>query len=283
MPQAEFLPDNRLHLHHGPIDLIIQVWGKDRARAYDQAIARFQTILTQLVADLDLLRQPVCNQDPSSPVARNMVAAVAPFSDVFVTPMAAVAGAVADEICRAMCAGLTLTKAYVNNGGDIAVYLAKGQSLTATLHDSPDAGRITLTASHPARGLATSGWQGRSHSLGIADSVTVLAKTAAKADVAATLIANAVNLHDHPAISRTPANVLMPDSDLGARLVTTKVGSLTKNEIISALTAGQTLACDMIHNNQITTAALSLHGQTIYAGDALAIRTGDQNARLQTA
>ena len=50
------------------------------------------------------------------------------------------------------------------------------------------------------RGIATSGWRGRSFSLGIADAVTVLAATAAEADAAATVIANAVDLPGHPAI-----------------------------------------------------------------------------------
>ena len=65
------------------------------------------------------------------------------------------------------------------------------------------------------RGIATSGWRGRSFSLGIADAVTVLADRAAAADAAATIIANAVDLPGHPAIVRVPACELAPDSDLG--------------------------------------------------------------------
>jgi ApbE superfamily uncharacterized protein (UPF0280 family) len=53
---------------------------------------------------------------PTAPLA----AAVSP---LHFTPMAAVAGAVADEMLAAMVAGRTLTKAYVNDGGDIAVHL----------------------------------------------------------------------------------------------------------------------------------------------------------------
>ena len=67
------------------------------------------------------------------------------------------------------------------------------------------------------RGVATSGWRGRSFSLGIADAVTVLAATAAAADAAATIIANAVDLPGHPAIARRPASELEDDSDLGDR------------------------------------------------------------------
>jgi uncharacterized protein len=66
----------------------------------------------------------------------------------------------------------------------------------------------------PVRGIATSGWRGRSFSRGIADSVTVLAKTAAMADAAATVIANAVNVV-HPGIVRRPACDIRDDSDWG--------------------------------------------------------------------
>ena len=49
--------------------------------------------------------------------------AVYPFYPTFVTPMAAVAGAVADYMLSILCENNKLRKAYVNNGGDIAVYL----------------------------------------------------------------------------------------------------------------------------------------------------------------
>ena len=87
------------------------------------------------------------------------------------------------------------------------------------------------------RGVATSGWQGRSHSLGIADAVTVLARCAAVADAAATLIANAVDV-DHPGIRREPARVLDEDSDLGDRPVTVAVPALDPETIDAALDAG---------------------------------------------
>ena len=282
MPQASLLPDGRLHLNHGPIDLIVQAWGADQSAAYKQGTARFQTVLGELAGELDLLRTPVSSTLPLGKIARAMANTVVPHSDVFVTPMAAVAGAVADEVCRAMCDGLRLDKAYVNNGGDIAFHLGAGQHLICAIHAGHGAGSVLLTADQAARGLATSGWHGRSHSLGIADAVTVLARTAADADVAATLIANAVNLPDHPAITRQPADTLNPDSDLGARPVTTAVGPLSDAEIANALAAGQVQAMQMIRTHKITAAALFLRGQNCYAGAALA-PTGEHHARLQTA
>jgi hypothetical protein len=108
------------------------------------------------------------------------------------------------------------------------------------------------------RGVATSGWRGRSFSLGIADAVTVLASSAAVADAAATLIANAVDLPGHPAIERTPAGDLDPQSDLGDLLVTREVGPLAANEIDIALAAGALEAEHWRRAGVIEAAALRL-------------------------
>jgi ApbE superfamily uncharacterized protein (UPF0280 family) len=178
------------------------------------------------------------------------------FSDVFVTPMAAVAGAVAEEILDALVAGRRVPKAYVNNGGDIAFHLMPGERVSAL----GPAGPIEITHADPARGLATSGAGGRSHSLGIADAVTVAAGSAADADVAATLIANAVDLPGHAAIGRAPASDLSPDSDLGDRLVTISVGRLTAQDVESALDRGEALARRFRAEGRILEAALSLEG-----------------------
>jgi ApbE superfamily uncharacterized protein (UPF0280 family) len=197
-----------------------------------------------------------------------MHAAVAPFAtDHFITPMAAVAGSVAEEILGAMLHRARLERAYVNNGGDIALHLADGQHFTVGLADRPDAPGLMRTmiieSNDPTRGVATSGRHGRSFSLGIADAVTVLAPTASQADAAATIIANAVDLPGHPAIVRCPAHDLQPDSDLGARLVTRGVGELSAGEIEDALEAGAACARRLLAAGLIDGAALRLHGEMI--------------------
>lgn len=259
-PQIAQISGNRLHLHHGPIDLVLWAEGRGAAQAYHQAICRFEHLLKELVADLPALRSP----SPVAlrgPIARKMAAAVAPFRPAFITPMAAVAGAVADAVLAAMCRGAAVTRAYVNNGGDIAVYLAPGQSLTAAMA-SAGASQLILDHSTPARGIATSGRGGRSFSRGIADSVTVVARTAAMADAAATMIANAVDLPGHPAITRRPANEVQADSDLGSVLVTTALGSLTKAETALALDKGLAAARTYSAQGLIAGAALFLHSDT---------------------
>jgi hypothetical protein len=262
--QARLL-DHRLHLQHGPIDLIIEAWGEplEVQRAYAQATARFSDILETLVSELPLLRAPVGEQ-PRGPVARRMHAAVWPYRDVFITPMAAVAGAVADEVLAAMIAGRALARAYVNDGGDIALHLASGETLRLGVVGDIDNPAIDATATidHeiPVRGIATSGRSGRSFSLGIADAVTIFAADGAAADAAATIVANAVNA-DHPAIVRAPANSIDPDSDLRERLVTTRVGTLDEATVSSALDSGVAEAERLMRAGLIVAAMLVLQGR----------------------
>lgn len=257
-PQITQLSSNRLHLHHGPIDLILWAEGQGTAQAYHQAICRFEHMLEELIAELPALRSPAV-EVLQGPVTQAMTAAVAPFRPAFITPMAAVAGAVADAVLAAMCEGTQLSRAYVNNGGDIAVHLAHGQSLTAAMAGGS---KVQLHHSQPARGIATSGRGGRSFSRGIADGVTVVARSAAMADAAATMIANDVDLPNHPAITRRPARDLQADSDLRDILVTTGIGMLTQAEVSQALRAGEATARAYAAQGLIAGAALFLQSET---------------------
>jgi ApbE superfamily uncharacterized protein (UPF0280 family) len=283
LPQIALLPDGkRLHLQDGPIDLIIEAKGNeaDVRAAYEAAARRFTGLLDELCEELGELRRAA---DPvrctlKGVVARRMHAAVAPFATAaFITPMAAVAGSVAEEILGSMLAAARLDRAYVNNGGDIALHLAGREQFTVGLLDRPDRQGLMRTtvidADDPARGIATSGRHGRSFSLGIADAVTVLAKTASQADAAATIIANAVDLPGHPAIVRCPANELQPDSDLGARLVTRDVGAFGESEIDDAMRAGVGRAHQLLAAGLIEGAALRLLGETAVVG-ATGIKAG---------
>ncbi|SNR27354.1 UPF0280 family protein [Puniceibacterium sediminis] len=265
-PVAALLPGERLHLQHGPIDLVIGVTG-DRQTAFAAARDRFETVLDELVAELDLLRRPVSDA-PMGAIGRCMFDATRHHTDGVVTPMAAVAGSVAQAVLSAMVAATPLARAYVNNGGDIALHLtgAATYRLAVAAPDGADLGRVEITASDPIRGIATSGQGGRSLSLGIADAVTVLARTAAQADVAATLIGNAVDLPGHHAIRRQRASDVQPDSDLRDHLVVTHVGQLTASEVDAALDRGQAVAQNMATAGLIHGAALFLRGAARVTG-----------------
>jgi ApbE superfamily uncharacterized protein (UPF0280 family) len=247
------LPDGRrLHLCDGPIDLIID----------------------ELCGELALLRQPCTPETdwPQGRTARRMTAAVLPYaSRYFITPMAAVAGAVAEEILSAMRSVADLSRAYVNDGGDISLHLQEGEKFEIGIIDRPDRpslfGTTTITSSDRIRGIATSGWRGRSFSHGIADAITVLAERAAAADAAATIIANAVDLPGHPAILRVAACDLSPDTDLGNRPVTQAVGELSISEVNEALARGRHTAALLLKLGLIRAAALHLRGVTRVVGD----------------
>jgi ApbE superfamily uncharacterized protein (UPF0280 family) len=278
LPQIALLPDGkRLHLQDGPIDLIVEANGSaDEIRAaYRAAAQRFVGLLDELCEELAGLRRAakplVCRLKGA--VARRMHAAVAPFAaEKFITPMAAVAGSVAEEILGAMRGAARLDRAYVNNGGDIALHLAPGAQFTVAVMDRPDRHGVMRTmvirAEDAIAGVATSGWHGRSFSLGIADAVTVLASTASQADAAATIIANAVDLPGHPAVLRCSANELQVKSDLGARPVTREVGALSDRDVAKALAAGADCARGALAAGLIEGAALCLKGRITTVGVA---------------
>jgi ApbE superfamily uncharacterized protein (UPF0280 family) len=285
-PSRAQLDARRWHFQHGPIDLVLEAFGAETAvsGAHAAAWRRFAAVLDELVAELPALREPL-DRDPAlhGPVARRMVAACLPYRDAFVTPMAAVAGAVADEVLAAMTGAGDLLKAYVNNGGDIAVHLAPGASLRvglvadadrATRHGHRIAvdGAFELRAEMPVRGVATSGWRGRSWSLGVADSVTVLAADAAAADVAATMIANAVNV-DHPAVRRRPACEVDENTDLGSLPVTVHVAALPDDAVEAALAGGIARATEVLGRGLIWGAVLALQSRVrVVGGVAPAVR-----------
>ena len=280
--QVNMLPDGRrLHLHDGPIDIVLEAFGTpaEIRRAYDAAVSRFSCVLDELCAELAALRSPATSKQCvlHGVVGQRMLLAVAPYArDHFITPMAAVAGAVAEEILFAMTSEAHLRRAYVNDGGDIALHLVPGERFSVGMVDyaiwkhktssfgteDPLFGTLVLDSSDAVRGIATSGWRGRSFSLGIADAVTVLAATAAMADAAATIIANGVDLPGHSAVLRVPARDLDPQSDLVDRLVTREVGHLTNAEVVAALERGLCTAESLQRRGLIHSAALHLRGET---------------------
>lgn len=287
--QRTQLADGRWHFQHGPMDIVIGAHGNPAAvdAAHEQAWQRFGGILGELVRELPVLRQPVQGPCPlSGTVARRMWHACRPYRSGFITPMAAVAGAVAQELVACYAAS-GITRAWINNGGDIALHLAPSQSVRIGLYADIDRlgvdeilggvrtdGQFEVDSALPVRGVATSGWRGRSFSLGIADSVTVLARTAAEADAAATVIANAVDVAD-ARIRRRPACELKDDSDLGAIPVTVEVPVLEPELVSRALHAGLRRAQTLHAAGLIWSAVLVCQGQFMTTAAGASVQSLD--------
>lgn len=273
------LRDGRLFLQHGPINLVVDAQG-DTA-AVEAARARLTTVfpdwLGELVQELEPLRMSVerLRSPPSGTITRPMYESAAALQraasssqvdvqPLFVTSMAAVAGAVADRAVTELSKVSGIRKAYVNNGGDIAFLLSEGERYRIGIVPDQDRasldGQVLLKHEIPVRGVATSGWRGRSHSLGVADSVTVLARSAVLADGAATLVANAVDVPSER-VGRVPAIELDEASDLGRRLVTTAVGPLTRSEKRQALGQGEALARRFLQAGLVEGVLLWLQGE----------------------
>ena len=283
------LADGRWHFQHGPIDCIVSAEGDAEvvAACTQQAWRRFRGVLDELVAELPLLRADLSSAAgariaPRGPIARRMVEACRAHTTNgrFMTAMAAVAGSVAEALIGFFDAP-RIRRAFVNNGGDIALHLGPGASLDVGLFTDPAHGlaglpldgRFSIAAETPVRGIATSGWRGRSFSLGIADAVTVLAKSASAADAAATAIGNAVDVDD-PRIVRRPANEVRDDSDLGHRLVTCAVAALPAQLVEQALEKGAEQAWREIEAGRIVAALLSLQGRSRSCGGQRALTPG---------
>lgn len=280
-----WLPDSRWHFQHGPIDLVIRAEGDAGivAQAHEKAWIRFTSVLQELVAELPALRAPVGDVcTVQGVVARRMWTACAPYRSDFITSMAAVAGAVAQEIL-ACYAQSGIDRAWVNNGGDIALHLAPGHGASVGVVSDIAAldvrhlrngllvdGQLHITSTMPVRGVATSGWRGRSQSMGIADSVTVLAQTAAQADAAATIVANAVNVQD-ARISRMPAWLVRDDSDLGGLHVTVDVPALPLAQVQTALQRGLRKAQDLKADGLLWFALLTCQGHYAATAEPLAV------------
>jgi ApbE superfamily uncharacterized protein (UPF0280 family) len=273
-PTSHELPQGRRHFQHGPIDIIAYAEGDpvSVAHAHETAWQRFRQILPELVQELAELRKPVQGAGTfKGPIAQSMWRAcndclIEVDAGAFLTPMAAVAGSVAQDLSTCYQA------AGINNGGDIALHLTEDTAVSiglfadlARLDEQQLVSGIQTDAMFEVkygmgiRGVATSGWRGRSFSLGIADSVTVFAASASQADAAATLIANAVDVSD-ARIKRQPANALKDDSDLGQRLVTVAVPELGQEDIHEALEAGLKKAHTLRQNGLICACVLSCQG-----------------------
>ena len=252
------LPGGRALLaENGPMRMVIQAWeGKvprlDLAtEAADYAFACLARVAGQLAV---LKRRPgAIDGLPPEPLAREMIKSVRAVGDADLTPLAAVAGTLADAVADRLF-GQGLSRVIVDNGGDIAIRLAAGETTRVGLCPEiahPEISHVlTLDGRHSTWGVATSGLGGRSFTCGIASAVTAVARSASLADAAATAVANAC-LVAGADVLRVPAAKLDPNTDIPDLLVTVAVVDLTGPQRAEALSNALQMAEGLTHKGVI--------------------------------
>ena len=234
----------------GPMRLAIRAWQNSRPQialcrqaaeasfAYLEAVAKHRAVLSDFPGNIKAL--------PENELAQRMIESVRAIGDMDLTPMAAVAGTIADAVADWLF-GRGLTKVVVDNGGDIAIRLAAGETATVGIRPRIDCLDISHIADLNDRrsswGVTTSGRGGRSFTRGIASAVTVIAESASIADAAATAIANACFVEDSSIVqmkAEAPAQKQIieqmdPNTDLKGLAVTIDVGPLSIAKKIEAV------------------------------------------------
>lgn len=206
--------------------------GRDAAHAAIRFLEEVATGWAEVRAPALLIEEA-----PKGRLIRTMWEACRAIGAPDLTPMAAVAGTIADATAD-LLVDLGATRVTVNNGGDIAVRVKHGETVAVGIR--PDVAgreithRVAVMADMSVGGVCTSGLGGRSFTRGVASAATVFGPTAAIADAAATAIANASYV---PAdvVFRRRAEDFDPETDLTGLEITCAVGNLTISEIETAL------------------------------------------------
>jgi len=173
-------------------DLYIRAW-RNLSKEAEEIVRECRCALESYIARHPRFKtslKPVEASAEAPPIAHEMAVASARAG---VGPMAAVAGAIAEAVGRGL---LDFSpEVIVENGGDIFLS-ARSQRLVAVYAgDSPLSNKIAIEISPektPLGVCTSSGTVGHSVSFGSADAVTVLSRSTALADAAATAIGNVI-------------------------------------------------------------------------------------------
>ncbi|HTY24151.1 MAG TPA: FAD:protein FMN transferase [Desulfomonilaceae bacterium] len=258
------LDDQVVMVECGPMRMFIDgsFHGTRRPETCRQAAESAIKFLEEIAYHRDSVRAPAnsLSAPPEGLLVHTMWAAVSMIGDGDLTPMAAVAGTIADATADFL-SNSGLTRVVVNNGGDVALRMEEEEKVSVGIR--PDVNRprishrIILTPEMAVGGVCTSGLGGRSFTRGIASAATVFAHRSDIADAAATAVANATYVKS-PAVHRRLADAVDPDTDLKGVEVTTRVGALACSEIELALEQGIARAEELVKRGLIKGACVTV-------------------------
>ncbi|MEL7566684.1 MAG: FAD:protein FMN transferase [Dehalobacterium sp.] len=272
-----WLAPDRLYLDYGPIQATISAYRLGRPMHYEmEAACEYAAAqLKELAACLPLAKLPpekVKGVKKLPDALFKMMGAVEKCGDSSLTSMAAVAGTFADMIADFLTEK-GATKVMVSNGGDLALRLADGEfvkvGIVSDINQKSFSHMIKITAQSEIRGVATSGFGGRSFTKGIASAAVAFGGNCREADAAATLIGNHCFSPD-PAIRQVPAETLDPDTDIKGHMVTLSIGELSPDTTGRAIKNGITKAIELMEQKVIIGAAIFVQEESAVLPEQLA-------------
>ena len=250
--QIHLLDKGRVMAEYGPMQLVISAsigevpQVEECVRAAKESFQHLECVARckdSISVPWHHISGPVRDEVPLS-----MVSASRAVGDKDLTPMAAVAGAIADAVADFLF-DRGMTKVVVSNGGDVAIRLTQEHSARIGI-GALDSSKgypfdIVLDGSRLAWGVATSGLGGRSLTKGIASHVTVVSTMAAYADAAATAVANATFVEDSE-VKQSLAEDMDANTDIRGSMVVTKVGRISEEKIALGLSRGRERAENLL-------------------------------------
>jgi len=251
----------------GPMRLVISSFvGRVPQREMNVDAARYAFSTLEKIGQWREKLSHACPHIPNQieePLALEMVCSALTVGDADLTPMAAVAGTIADAVADYL-ADRGMTKAIVNNGGDIAIRLRGENSATVGIREDVRSHEfshvIRLGSERASWGVATSGLGGRSLTRGIASAATVIAQKASIADAAATAVGNASFVEDRQVIQEN-AEKIDPATDIPGIAATCKVGPLKEETRSLSLQRALRRAAELVERKIILGAGVVVDGR----------------------
>ena len=264
----QWLDGGRILAECGPMRLVIEASvGRIPQKELCIRAAKEAFLLLERIARQRRLlsrRYPRVPDDLNDFLALKMIRSVL-VVDQELTPMAAVAGTIADGVA-AFLFRRGMTRVIVNNGGDIAIRTGPGVSVNVgirpDLTHSPIKDIVTLGDERSSWGVATSGLEGRSLTQGVASAVTIFAGSASLADAAATSVANASYVNDETVIQRR-AEDLDENTDIPGIAVTIQAGPFTEEKKDLALSGAMKRAEALLKKRLIYGAYIVVDGKVM--------------------
>jgi len=285
------LNDGRVLVDYGPITMSIAAknQGKNCIEAGIIGAEKAIETLDSLVKYLNIANQWIDNIDMQKYgeypyVLRLMIQSVKSLGNNEFTPMAAVAGTFSEIVMQEIIENTNVDSAIINNGGDIAFYkLDKDGIFKVGVINNITNREIThnliIKNNSNIRGIATSGFGGRSLTKGVASAVTVMAESSSLADAAATEIANSTYIKSDK-VKICLAEEIDYNTDIKGIMVVRDVGILNKEEIRKSISQGMDKAIELYNKKIIKGAIVFVQNEfDYYPKDSLDFKVDKNNNR----